>query len=62
MYYLAATPRRLLRSVDGTSIVKAVRYEPVKAFGYDQRDRLVFVRYLDLALSSESCGCRTSST
>ncbi len=44
--YLAATPRRLLWYLDGTSMAESIPYKTIQAFGFDPRRRLVFVRYL----------------
>jgi hypothetical protein len=55
LYYLAATQRRLLWYVDGTPDVEAIPYRAVKAFGYDRRARMIFVRRFRLdALEGES--------
>jgi hypothetical protein len=54
LYYLAATPRRLLWYLEDTSEAEAIPYQAIQAFGCDPKRRLVFVRHLQSApLSTE---------
>lgn len=54
LYYLTATPLRVLWYLEGTSEAEAIPYKAIQAFGFDPKRRLVFVRHLQRApLSTE---------